>query len=1295
MFFFVERNRPNNYHFWNTIAVLFGLTVTGIAFLYGRTSDAAPFDWGGLIVAAGLHTAALLFAGKKANNVYIAITLPVAVASLFIIGITDSILALIIGLLLAEAFRPVLKRWLDLPSYTLAQSMVGVSLTVGVTVAALLTGSFLLPPCDPGACHSFTPQDLVTRSGFFLVTFLVYFFLFAFVYFQSVDKFSPKKLTYLVQIMVFNNLILLPFTWFAALLYHSISLLNFMGLAVVVGFVLGLYRISEVNNRRLERRVRELAILNTFAQSLSTRLSMNDLLETLYQEISRHIAAEFFVVALYDEARQQWTFPMVIQNGRRLSWQPTNESREMGRYLVETRRPILVRGDVTAELLKMGIIERLTPPIPRALMAIPLISANRLIGTISLESLSDDRAYRRSDVNLLMTMAPHAAAAIANAQLYSRMTGMANQLQQVNTISGVISGSLELNPILEIVCQSLQHALRADKAAVFLLDEDSRISRMEHAIGFSEDYRALFEAMPLSNELLDLKQPFTLNDVYSDPRGLGWRTLAEVGGYVSLAFVPLQVGERLVGQLAAFYQNIHPFTDNEMRLLDTFANQTAVSIANARLYRESEQRAEEMSDLVQASQALIESFELNGVGQTVVQHLQKTLDLDQAVLFVWNVDQRELQPLASLTKHWMNYGLIHDTLQRVITEQQIIPLPETANDRRFLEPVELQVALALPLVLRSETMGVALLGRRAPRPFNARERQFAVTLLNQSAIALDNARLFRLIDTELEERIRQLSAIESFSRKISATLDEDTLMQELVSVALQVTGADIANIGIETAPGVLQFVQRTSGDNEVRNFGNIWQGITGRVMRSGQFEMVQDIIDDPDYVMTIAGMRSEVCVPIMQSGKPIGVLDLESSLYNAFTTSHLSFLTTLAEHAAIAIEKAKLFNDIQRRNEEMRAILTSTRDGMMLIGTRGELLNANPAAERLLDMNLQRLVGHNIVMELARNARRSPDKQRIRYPYAQLVENLRELRKNPGQITKRNYNVLADVVREIEEIGVPVSDENGTVIARLYVLRDITEEIELERFKEHLTETVVHDLRAPLGSVITSLYLIQEAAAENDLAIIPKVTNAALTLSTDLLDLVTSILEVRKMQSGNLPLERTKIALPIPAEKAIQAIYLSASEHNIRLIDKIPVNLPPLYIDVDKIRRVFVNLLDNAVKFTPDDGEIRLEAEYNPGEPMVTVSVVDTGKGIPEEYRDRVFDLFATVPKEISTPRKRGTGIGLTFCRLTVDAHGGNIWVDSGPEGGAAIRFTLPLAEEKLPMLNLLAEKQTATERSR
>jgi PAS domain S-box-containing protein len=501
------------------------------------------------------------------------------------------------------------------------------------------------------------------------------------------------------------------------------------------------------------------------------------------------------------------------------------------------------------------------------------------------------------------------------------------------------------------------------------------------------------------------------------------------------------------------------------------------------------------------------------------------------------------------------------------------------------------------------------------------------------------------------------------------------MIKEILNIALSVINADVASFGLETAPGLMNFETRAQLAPGGQDQLTVWQGITGRVMRSGQFAISGEVTADPDYVAAIPGMRSEIVVPIMLNGRPIGVLDLESAKGNAFNTSHLSFLTTLAEHAAIAINKAQLFADTQRRNEEMRAILDSTHDGMVLLSPRGELLQANPAAERILTINLRAMMGKNLIMELARNARRGESEQRVRYPWLKLRDTLRTLRSTPDIATRFTYYISAnDSLRQIEETGVPVNDEQGHLTARLFVLRDITEIMELERFKEHLTDTVVHDLRSPLGSVITSLYLIDEATRDEDFTTIRKVTPAALTLANDLLSMVTSILEVRKMQNGALDLEKVPTPLQRPVERAIQTVAFVAQQFNISIQNLLPPDLPDLDIDVEKIRRVMVNLLDNALKFTPDQGQVRIEANFQPARHLVLISVTDTGQGIPEEYRDRVFEMFTTVPKELSIGRRRGTGIGLTFCRLTVEAHGGRIWADNGPEGGTAIRFTLPVA---------------------
>lgn len=1293
MFFFAERNRPSdpNDRWWNLIAFTFGTLVFALAVVWGLAGQDVPLDWRGTALLLGFNVALLLLSGQKRDGLYVSAMMMVCVTAYLIIGVLGLVIVAFGGLALSELLRPAVATILDLKRHTPVQSMISIALQGGATVYALVIAGIVFNAlgCPVPLTH-FDQDEFIPVIIFFAVSWLLYLVPLILAYRVSYGALSGHKLLLILRWTLVNELLFSVFGLLNAVIYQSLSLLNFAGILFFALIAIIFFRVTQINSNRLERRVRELALINAFGQSLTTKLSLNELLQTLHDEIRKLIPLEFFVVSLYDQATDHWEFPYISLYDSPQKWHPQTGNFGMGHYLIQTRRPLLIKGDVNAELKKIGIDEALTPPLPRSLIATPLIAGNRVIGTMSIESLNDDDAYQQIDLDLMMTIAPQAAAAIANAQLYSRVTNMADQLQQINQISTVISATLDLNAILEIVCRTLLKVYQNGKAAVFLTNEASTHSSMVYSIGLSEDYRGLFGALPHSGALNDPNFPFIVSDIRSDPRGLGWRSLAQIGDYVAFALVPMRVSDRLIGQLAVFFDDVHLFTEPELRLLDTFANQVAVAVANARLYHEAQIRADDMTELVDSSHALIESFEINNVGATTVQRLQKALGLDETALILWDFETESLQPLASATKRLIDYSQIQESvLIPLVRHQQPVALPQSAADRRFLEALGLQTALALPLVLRSETVGIAILGRTSVSPFSPRERQFAEALLNQTATALDNARLFRLIDTELESRIQQLSAIENVSRKVSATLDQNILINEMIEAALSVTSADTATIGLQDSPGVVNFVRQTRQMEKSYHVWPIGQGITGRVMRTGEPELIPDISRDRDYVATILGMRSEICVPIIVAGKPVGVLDIESKHLNIFNQGHVTFLTTLAEHAAIAIEKATLFNDIQRRNEEMRAILGSTRDGMILISAKGILLQANAAAERLLNLNLSQMIGQSAIMKLARNAFRPDQYPHIHYPYDKLIESLRHLRESPHALTKQVYPVLINgTPREIEEIGIPVHNEGDEAIARLFVLRDVTEDLELERFKEHLTETVVHDLRSPLGSVITSLYLIQEATLDGDVETVNKVTDSALVLANDLLNLVTSILETRKMQSGKLPLDRVVTPLSFPAHKALQIARIAAQEHAIRVLDRLPADLPNLYIDQDKVKRVLVNLLDNALKYTPQEGEVRVEAHYKPGDPMVTVTVVDTGKGIPEDYRDKVFDMFVTVPKELSTPRRRGTGIGLTFCRLTVEAHGGKIWVESGREGGAAIRFTLPIAGQSLDHLSLQSESQ-------
>jgi signal transduction histidine kinase len=221
---------------------------------------------------------------------------------------------------------------------------------------------------------------------------------------------------------------------------------------------------------------------------------------------------------------------------------------------------------------------------------------------------------------------------------------------------------------------------------------------------------------------------------------------------------------------------------------------------------------------------------------------------------------------------------------------------------------------------------------------------------------------------------------------------------------------------------------------------------------------------------------------------------------------------------------------------------------------------------------------------------------------------------------------------------------------------------------------IVHDLRSPLTAISTSLKLLNEMAPPDDDPLgrsIRKTTEVSLRALRKLLHLVDSLLDIAKMESGNMTLETSRHELKPIADNVRFELSPLAEELNIRVDVLIPDNIPPLMIDSNKVERVLLNLVDNALKFTPVDGLVEIRAECDDNK-LVRIRVTDTGPGIPDEHKARIFDRFQQV--EQGKSHRRGTGLGLTFCRLTIEAHGGSIWIEDNVAGGSVFAFTLPMA---------------------
>jgi signal transduction histidine kinase len=191
-------------------------------------------------------------------------------------------------------------------------------------------------------------------------------------------------------------------------------------------------------------------------------------------------------------------------------------------------------------------------------------------------------------------------------------------------------------------------------------------------------------------------------------------------------------------------------------------------------------------------------------------------------------------------------------------------------------------------------------------------------------------------------------------------------------------------------------------------------------------------------------------------------------------------------------------------------------------------------------------------------------------------------------------------------------------------------------------------------------------------AVIEQSMRVAQSGSRRVLGLIDALLDISHLQSGQLGLELVPMDLFSIVDVLMPDFMLMANEYGLIIRNEVPDGLPTITADQDKIVRVLSNLLDNAVKFTPAGGQVRISASMLTDD-MVAVCVKDAGPGIPEEYREKIFERFWQVPGQRT--RRRGSGLGLAFCKLAIEAHGGEIWVETPQDGGSLFTFTLPVRD--------------------
>jgi len=227
-----------------------------------------------------------------------------------------------------------------------------------------------------------------------------------------------------------------------------------------------------------------------------------------------------------------------------------------------------------------------------------------------------------------------------------------------------------------------------------------------------------------------------------------------------------------------------------------------------------------------------------------------------------------------------------------------------------------------------------------------------------------------------------------------------------------------------------------------------------------------------------------------------------------------------------------------------------------------------------------------------------------------------------------------------------------------------------EALRDDMTHMLVHDLKGPLAAAMVSLRLVRDRKAEALDETDARMLAISLQGQDRLAGMIETILDVARAEAGELALTPSDCDLAALARDAVDEALPVATEATIELT--LDASIPtPVHVDCDKTRRVLDNLLSNALKYTPSGEAVRVSVARSSDAAVVTVR--DAGPGVPDHLRDRIFDKFAQA-EAARDGRKMSVGLGLTFCKLMVEAQGGAIWVDDAPGGGSVFTFTLPLS---------------------